>query len=230
MRSDEVLVAAEQRPMFVHTLSSPGVANGSSQKIRRAFSNRQVQPLHIRSVEFARVLGVAPSLLPTPRWADRDLAFDLDYPILSAYFDHLAIETGCRENPLHRSSIALEAVGCDPGDEIVLHAFRNVTEQTDGVSVTSFPHYSGRPQPRPELDGYEDPNRRLFFAAYECLNFIRLEFKGIQSLELLMIEPSAETSGPFQPAVYGVPSDLFCPGDGRRDRKTKGICGKECRR
>src|SRR4029450_13641889 len=94
VRPHEVVVAAKQLQVIFETLLPSRVADRPPKKIGRALSDREVQPLDKRSVQFRGVLGVAQRLFESPRVADKRSSLDLDDAIVPTRLDHLAVQTG----------------------------------------------------------------------------------------------------------------------------------------
>jgi hypothetical protein len=90
VRPDEVVVSSEATPGDLRDAPSITRGRSSAKKISRALSDREVQPLDERSVQFRGVLGVAQRLFESPRVTDQHSSLDLDDAIVPARLDHLA--------------------------------------------------------------------------------------------------------------------------------------------
>src|SRR5262245_55650722 len=81
------------------------MADRPPKKIGRAQSDREIQPLDERGVQFRGVLGVAQRLFESPRVADHGSSLDLDDAIVFTGFDHLAIQTCWPQNAADNSLV-----------------------------------------------------------------------------------------------------------------------------
>jgi hypothetical protein len=61
MKPHNTVMPSQQLEMIFQVLLPPGETNRLPEKIGRRLSDRQIQPLHIRSVQILGILGVAPS-------------------------------------------------------------------------------------------------------------------------------------------------------------------------
>src|SRR5262245_55297409 len=93
MRPDEIVIAAEQLNVIFETFLPAGLTDRSPPQIGRALSDREIQPLNERGVQFHGVLRVPQSLLQPPG-SDHSSSLHSDHPIVPAGLDHLTIKTG----------------------------------------------------------------------------------------------------------------------------------------
>jgi hypothetical protein len=93
VRPHEVVVAAKQLQVIFETLLPTQVADRPPKRIGRALSDREIQPLDERSVQFRGVLRVAQRLFESPRVADQRSSLDLDDAIVPTGLDDLAVQT-----------------------------------------------------------------------------------------------------------------------------------------
>jgi hypothetical protein len=118
----EVVVAAKQLQVIFQTLLPTRMADRPPKKIGRAQSDREVQPLDERSVQFRGVLGVAQRLFESPRGADHSSSLDLDDAIVPTPLDDLAIETGWPKDATDNFLVKLEAICDDQRDTFKIHS------------------------------------------------------------------------------------------------------------
>lgn len=199
--------------MILQSLSSSRVADCSPKQRGRTLSDRQIQPLHIRSIQFPGVLGIAPSLLPFPCCSNSGLTLYFDHAIIPALFDHLTVETRCSKHPLDDRPVELESICSDQRKAVVIQSFNNISKQIQRVSVTSFPNDGGRPESRANFQRNENPDPGLLFPANQSTNLIGLQFGRLKPVDLLTIESTAALGGSFHPAIHRVPGNLLRPGN-----------------
>jgi hypothetical protein len=120
---------------------------------------------------------VIPKFVPPPRSAHSEPAPHLDHPIVPSSLDHLAVKTRYSENASDNLTIEFEAIGSNQWDVISVAADAKVLKQPARVPITPLSHNSRRPQARPDLDGSEDPDGRLFFAADQGTDLIGLQLQ-----------------------------------------------------
>jgi hypothetical protein len=106
-------------------------------KIGRALSDREIQALDERSVQFRRVLGV--THLKSPRVTDHGSSLDLDNAIVRTRLDDLAIETGWSKDATDNFLVKLEAVCGDQRGTFKIHSAGDVLKESERVSVASSP-------------------------------------------------------------------------------------------
>ena len=128
MRPNEVVIATEQFEVIFQTLFSSCITDCSSEQISRTLPDRQIQPFHIRGVQFPGVFGVAPCPLPFPRCSHSDLAFHLDHAIIPTFLNDLTEETRRFKYPLHHCFVKLKAIGCDQRTIMSFHTLRKIAE------------------------------------------------------------------------------------------------------
>src|SRR5262245_2749693 len=127
------------------------MADRPPKKIGRAQSDREVQPLDERSVQFRGVLGVAQRLFESPRGADPHSSLDLDDAIVPTRLDDLAVQTSWPKDATDNSLVETESVSGDKGDTFKIHSTGYVLKESERVSVASSP-YDSRPKPRPAVN------------------------------------------------------------------------------
>jgi hypothetical protein len=200
------------------------VAYRPPKKIGRALSDRKVQPLDKRSVEFRGVLGVAQRLFEAPRVADQHSSLDLDDAIVPTGLDHLAVQTRQPQNATDNSLVETESVSGDQGDTFKIHSTGYVLKESKRVSVASSPYDSRRPKPRPDVNRGEDPDR-VFLAADDRPNLVSLKLHHGECSYFSIIEPTTKVGCPFEPAIDGIPADPLYPGDRRFVQALDAECG-----
>ena len=214
MRPDEVVVAAKQLQVIFETLLPSRVVDRPPKKIGRALSDREVQPLDERSVQFRGVLGVAQRLFESPRVADQRSSLDLDDAIVPTGLDHLAVQTRWPQNATDNSLVKLEAVCGDQRDTFKIHSAGYVLKESERISVASSPYDGRRPKPRPDVNRGEDPDR-VFLAADDRPNLVGLKLRDGKVQLLSIVEPTTRMGCLFEPASDGIPGDLLYSGDRR---------------
>jgi hypothetical protein len=213
MGPEEVVMTAQQVKMILQPLLPPRITQGPAGKIGRTLSDREIEPFNIRSVQFSGILGVAPSLFPSPRRTSSNPSLHSNNAIVPSGFDDLAIKTSCSEDATGNGSIEFESVGGDHRDIVEIHAAREITKQAKGVSVAAFSDRGRRPEPGPHVDRNEDPARGLCFTTDYRTNLIGLQFPDGNLPDLLIVESTASIGCSFQPAIHGVPGYVFDSGN-----------------
>ena len=152
-------MTAPQLEMIFQPLRPPRMTEGPAGKTGRTLSDREIQPFNIRSVQFSGILGVLPSLFPSPRRTSSNSTLHSHNAIVPPRLDDLAVKTCCSENAPGNWPIEFESVGGNQRDTVEIHSARNISKQANGISVASFPDDGRRPKSRPHVDGDKDPAR-----------------------------------------------------------------------
>ena len=76
-------MASEQFEMVFQPFCSPSVAEGSTTEVGRALPDGQVQPFDVGSIQLARILRIAPHLIPTPSRAQPGFPLHSYHAIIS---------------------------------------------------------------------------------------------------------------------------------------------------
>jgi len=139
---------------------------------------------------------------------------DLDYPIVPAHLDHLTVDTRWPKDSSDDSFVELESVGGDQRGGLKIHSIREVAKQVLCVVVASFADYARRPQPGPDVDHNEDPDR-LLLAPHDGSDLVGLKFYDGKSVYFQIIEPTTAGGCPLQPAMNSVPADSVDSSNGR---------------
>jgi hypothetical protein len=208
-------MASQQLQMVFQSLRTARVTKTPATQVCRALPDGQVQAFDVGSIQLARILGVLPSLLPTPSRTQPGFSLHSDHAIISSFLDDLAVQASCpKESPEHLP-IELETIGSDQRDVVSIGPGAKVSKQGEGVPIAPLSHNGGRPEARPNFNGSKDPNRRLLFATDQSADLIGLQFADLDFGDSLMIEQTTGGSGLFQPAIHSIPGNLLDPGDGR---------------
>jgi hypothetical protein len=93
VRPDEIVIATKQLEMILKTFLPSCMAYCPPAKIRRALSDRQIQPFDKGRIQLRGILGVAQCQFKSPGGADYGSSLNLDNTILPAGFNDLAIKT-----------------------------------------------------------------------------------------------------------------------------------------
>ena len=160
--------------MFFELVLRARMGERSPRQIGRALADGQIHPFNERRVQCRRVLGVVEPFCEPPRCGHQLSSFDLNDAIVSSRLEHLAVESRGTKDATDDLLVEIESVGDDQGKTLDIHAVRDVAQKSERVSVASSSGHRRRPEPRPHLDGDEDP-RWPRLAADEGANFIGLE-------------------------------------------------------
>ena len=180
----------------------------------RALPDGQVQSFDVGSIQFHRILGVAPCLFPPPGCTHAAPPLHFDNAIVPPRLDDLAVQTSCPKNAPDDVVVKLESVRGDQRNSFEFHSARNISKQTERVSVAPSPNHSGRPEPRPDVDRNKDPDR-LLLAAHHRADLIGLQLCDLKSGNPSIIESATGGGGFLQPAIHGVPGNLLDSGNRR---------------
>ena len=159
-----------------------------------------------------RVLGVGERFSDPPRRAQPSSAFDPYDAIVSSRLEHLAIQHRGPKDAPDDLLVKPEAVGDDQRHTVQIDVAREVAQQRQGVAVASSSGHRCRPEPRPDLDGHEDPGG-LRLGTDEGAQFIRLELPDDESDRPASVESTAHARRLLQPASCGVPGNALNPSD-----------------
>jgi hypothetical protein len=93
VRPDEIVMAVKQLEMIFEAFLPSCLTYRPPTKIRRALSDRQIQPFDKGCVPLRGILGVAQCLFESPGHADHGSSLNLDNTIVPADFNDLALQT-----------------------------------------------------------------------------------------------------------------------------------------
>jgi len=111
----------------------------------------------------------------------------------------------CRsKDTADNSFVKLEAVSGDQRDTFKIHSADHVLEEGERVSVASPPYDSRRPEPRPDVNRGEDPDR-MFFVADDRANLVCLKLLDGEGSYFSIVEPTTKMGCLFEPASNGIP-------------------------
>src|SRR5262245_18690673 len=210
--------------MIFEMLPPSSVVDRPSKKIGRALSDRKVQPLGERSVQFRGVLGVAQRLFESPRGPDQHSSLDLDNAIIPTRLDDLAVQTSWPKDATDNSLVETESVSGDQGDTLKIHSAGYVLKESKRVSVASSPYDGRRPKPRPDINRGEDPDR-VFLAADDRPNLVSLKLHDYEGCYSSIVEPTTRMGGLFEPSSDGIPGNSLCTSNRRFVQALDAECG-----
>ncbi len=202
-------MATQQFKMIIQSLNSTSMAEGSAVQVSRTTPNRQVQSLDVRGVQLPRILGGAPRFFPSPSGPGSGFSLHAYDSIFSSLLDDLCVQAGYPKDSFHNLSIKLEAISCDQWNPGRFHSGENILEEGERVLITPLSNHGRRPEPRPDFDSSEDPNRRLPSAADHRADLVNLQFTNPDLEDPLMVKATTRCSGLLQPTINSVPSNLF---------------------
>ena len=93
MRSDEVVITAQQLQVVLECLLRACVAWRPPTQLRRPLTNCEGEPLDKRRVQCRRVLGVIEGFIESPRSSNQRSSFDLHDTIIPARLENLAVQS-----------------------------------------------------------------------------------------------------------------------------------------
>jgi hypothetical protein len=208
-------MAAQQFEMILQPQLSSRMTKAPTTQVCRALPDGQVQPFNVGSIQLARILGIAPHFIPTPRRTEAGSPLHSDHAIISPFLDDLAVKASYSEEPSDHLPIEPEAIGRDQRHVVSIVAGADVSKQGERVPITPLSNNGGRPEARPDFDGRKDPNGRLLLASDHSADLIGLQFTNCELGDSLMVEQTTGGSSFLQPAIHGVPGDLLNSGDRR---------------
>ena len=183
MRSDEVVITAQQLQVVLECLLRAGVAWRPPTQVRRPLTNCEVEPLDKRRIQCRRVLGVIEGFIESPRGSNQRSSFDLHDTIIPARLENLAIETSWSKDASDDPLVEIESVGDDQGKTLPIHPVGHVAQESECVPVASTPDDGRGPETGPDFDRDEYP-RQPRLAAGEGANFVGLELLDDEVKEL----------------------------------------------
>jgi len=208
-------MAAQQLEMILQPLLSSRMTKAPATKVRRALPDGQVQAFNVGSIQLARILRIAPHLIPTPSRTEAGFPLHSYHAIISPFLDDLAVYAGCSKESPDNLPIELEPIGSNQRDVVSIAAGAKVSKQGECVPITPLSNNGGRPEARPYFDGRKDPNGWLIFAADQRANLIGLQFADLDLGDPSMVEQTTGGSGLFQPVIHCIPGNMLDSGDGR---------------
>ena len=138
--------------------------------------------------------------------------FDLDDTVVPARLEDLAVETRWPEEATDDLLVEFESIRDDQGKTPEIHPSRKVAKQSVSVPVASPSRHRRWPEPRPDLDGNENPTRRLLVAR-ERANLVGLKLFGSEPGDPSVVESTTHLGCLLKPAGDGVPGNPFDPGN-----------------
>ena len=208
MRSDEVVITAQQLQVVLECLLRAGVAWRPPTQVRRPLTNCEVEPLDKRRIQCRRVLGVIEGFIESPRGSNQRSSFDLHDTIIPARLENLAIETSWSKDASDDPLVEIESVGDDQGKTLPIHPVGHVAQESECVPVASTPDDGRGPETGPDFDRDEYP-RQPRLAAGEGANFVGLELLDAESGSPSLVEATANVGGFLKPSSDGVPGKPF---------------------
>ena len=138
--------------------------------------------------------------------ADLRSSLDFDNAIVPTRLDDLAVETGWPKEATDNFSVKVESVRGDQRGTFKIHSTDHVLEEGERVSVASPPYDSRRPEPRPDVNRGEDPDR-MFFVADDRANLVCLKLLDLEGSYFSIVEPTTKMGCLFEPSSNGIPSN-----------------------
>src|SRR5262249_17902276 len=149
---------------------------------------------------------------------------DLNGAVVPTSLDDLAVQTGWPKDASDNFSVKVEPVRGDQRDTFRLHSADYVLEESERVSIASSPYDSRRPEPRPDVNCGEDPDR-VFLAADDRPNLVSLKLRDCEGRNSSIVEPTTRMGCLFEPSSDGIPRDLLYPSDRRLVQALDAECG-----
>jgi len=113
----------------------------------------------------------------------------------------------------NNSLVELESVGGDQRGTFEIHSAGYVLKESERVGVASSPYDRRRPNPRPDVNRGEDPDR-VFLVADDRPNLVSLKLRDCESCYSSIVEPT-RMGCLFEPSSDGIPGDQLNRGDRR---------------
>jgi hypothetical protein len=145
---------------------------------------------------------VAQHLFQSPRVANQRSSLDLDYTVVSTRLDNPAVQTRWPKDATDSSFVKCESVRHDQRDTSEIHSTGYILKEGERVSVASSSYDSRRPEPRPDVNRGEDPDR-MFFVSDDRLKLVCLKLYDGECSYFSIVEPT--TKATFEPAIDGIP-------------------------
>ena len=210
MRSDEVVITAQQLQVVLECLLRACVAWRPPTQVRRPLTNCEVEPLDKRRVQRRRVLGVIEGFIESPRSSNQRSSFDLHDTIIPARLENLAVQSRWTKDATDDLLVEIESVGDDQGKTLPIHPVGHVAQESKCVPVASTPDDGRGPETGPHLDRNKDPSR-LPLPASERTNLVGLELLDDVSGDPSTVETAASGRRLLEPARDGVPGNPLDP-------------------
>jgi hypothetical protein len=147
---------------------------------------------------------VAQHLFQSPRVANQRSSLDLDYTVVSTRLDNPAVQTRWPKDATDSSFVKCESVRHDQRDTSEIHSTGYILKEGERVSLASSSYDSRRPEPRPDVNRGEDPDR-MFFVSDDRLKLVCLKLHDGECSYFSIIEPTTKGGGLFEPAIDGIP-------------------------
>jgi len=128
-------MAAQEFEMIFQPLLPPGVTKAPTTQVCRALPDGQVQPFNVGRVELARVLRIAPHLIPTPSRTEAGFPLHFYHAIISPFLNDLAVYAGCPKESSDNLPIEPEPIGSDQRHVVSIVAGTDVSKQCEGISI-----------------------------------------------------------------------------------------------
>jgi hypothetical protein len=118
----------------------------------------------------------------------------------------LAVETGWPKEATDNFSVKVESARGDQRGTFEVHSADYVLKESERVLEASSPCDSRRPEPRPDVNRGEDPDR-VFLAADDRANLVYLKLLDGEGSYFSIVEPTTDLGGLFEPASDGIPGN-----------------------
>src|ERR1035437_4958938 len=141
-------MTAQQIQMIFQPLLPPRMTKASTTQVSRALPDGQVQAFNVGRIQLARILRIAPHLIPTPSRTEAGFPLHFDHAIISPFLDDLAVYAGCSKESPDNLPIEFESVGCDQRHVVSIAAGADVSKQGEGVPIAPLSNNGGRPEAR----------------------------------------------------------------------------------
>ena len=213
MRTDEIVVTAKQLDVVVKTGLLATVCKRTTRAICRALPDRQIQTLDEGCIECRRVFGGRQRLGKLLGSANCLPSFHGGDAIVPSRLEHLVEEAHGPEDLSGNTWVIIESGASDKNCPTPKHLVAHRAKNRARVLVAASPDQGRRPEPRPDIDGREDPGR-LILSAGECTNLIDLKLPDIEVTRVYLVEATAAGCCFLKPAIHRVPRQSHYAGYG----------------
>ena len=139
MRSEKVVMATQQFQMISQSLHPSGMTQCPAAQEGRTLSDSQIQSFNVGRVQLSGILGVLPSLFPSPRRSESRFVFDFNDAVFSPFLDDLAVKTPNSKDAPYNLLIEFETIRGDQRETLMNHAGRKISKQPERVSIAPSP-------------------------------------------------------------------------------------------